>query len=481
MTEEQSPKKRWPWWGKVLLILSPFFLLIVVAMLFEAGGKRAYNQALQEARSLGGPVTLEEIEAVRRVWPADKNGAPIILSLAGKLTPAPEDEKSELLPLIGTAEMPPLGEKWSAAVDKAVASYLAQQFDTLTAIDRLLNYEGGRFPITLTPNPLGIRLSNLGLVRASAKLKSLQVTREAMHGNTASLATDLEIMLRHGRLLAEDPLLISGLVRVATDALAVDTLERVLAQAPADARQLQQIQPMLKAVEDEDRLSWAIRGERAMVIGAANWLIAGGGQSSGAALNLPVSASTPLVRGWLRADLATVIRLWSPLVQAKDSRQRARAAEQMDSSAQALSQYHVLVKELVPSIRRCFELDLRTVAMARAARTALAAERYRLDKGRFPQRLDDLVPGYLDAVPVDPFDDKPMCYRVDADAVIIYSVAEDKKDDGGGVQYRVPSKADMPDWGFVLLEPEFRGRPASTTAPATQEAEARETLSRPHR
>jgi hypothetical protein len=32
----------------------------------------------------------------------------------------------------------------------------------------------------------------------------------------------------------------------------------------------------------------------------------------------------------------------------------------------------------------------------------------------------------------------------------------------------VPPKAEKLDWGFVLLKPEFRGRPASS-APATQE------------
>jgi hypothetical protein len=68
----------------------------------------------------------------------------------------------------------------------------------------------------------------------------------------------------------------------------------------------------------------------------------------------------------------------------------------------------------------------------RATRIVLAVVMFKRAEGRLPQKLDELVPKYLDKVPDDPFDGKQMKYRVDAAGIwVVYSVSRDKKDDGG--------------------------------------------------
>jgi hypothetical protein len=57
--------------------------------------------------------------------------------------------------------------------------------------------------------------------------------------------------------------------------------------------------------------------------------------------------------------------------------------------------------------------------------------RFRLDHGTLPSHLDELVPAYLDAVPLDPFDGHPLRLAVKNDHRIIYSVGPDLVDDGG--------------------------------------------------
>ena len=58
-----------------------------------------------------------------------------------------------------------------------------------------------------------------------------------------------------------------------------------------------------------------------------------------------------------------------------------------------------------------------------------ALHAYRRETGELPASLEELVPAYLAAVPVDPFDGKPM--KVDRERGIVYSVGRDGVDDGG--------------------------------------------------
>ena len=117
------------------------------------------------------------------------------------------------------------------------------------------------------------------------------------------------------------------------------------------------------------------------------------------------------------------------------------------------------VRRSLPSLSGAFELWIRSVGANRALRAALASERYRLANGEWPSSLDALVPLYLDAVPVDPFDGQAIRFgRID-EGIRTWTIGEDLTDDGGDVG-RLTSKRRSPDCGWVILNPELRGRPA---------------------
>ena len=62
-------------------------------------------------------------------------------------------------------------------------------------------------------------------------------------------------------------------------------------------------------------------------------------------------------------------------------------------------------------------------------RVLIAVRCYSLKHGSLPASLGALVPDYIDKIPEDPFDGKPL--RYDASKKIIYSVGEDLQDNGG--------------------------------------------------
>ena len=49
--------------------------------------------------------------------------------------------------------------------------------------------------------------------------------------------------------------------------------------------------------------------------------------------------------------------------------------------------------------------------LCRAARLLLAIRQHQLDRGAVPKTLDELVPAYLPAVPLDPCNGRPFHYR----------------------------------------------------------------------
>ena len=89
----------------------------------------------------------------------------------------------------------------------------------------------------------------------------------------------------------------------------------------------------------------------------------------------------------------------------------------------ALSSVYVLTFQMTLALKCNTNVDIA------ATRTLLAMKAYKLDKGRLPETLEQLVPEYLDAVPIDDFDGKPLRYN--AAKKIIYSVGKDLEDDGG--------------------------------------------------
>lgn len=66
-----------------------------------------------------------------------------------------------------------------------------------------------------------------------------------------------------------------------------------------------------------------------------------------------------------------------------------------------------------------------------ATRVVVAAQRFRLSTGRLPLTLEALVPEFIDAVPADPYDGKPLRYLPERG--IVYAVDTDMVDDGGEV------------------------------------------------
>jgi hypothetical protein len=96
------------------------------------------------------------------------------------------------------------------------------------------------------------------------------------------------------------------------------------------------------------------------------------------------------------------------------------AARMLDGTLQVLSMRWALVNTLSEAEAR-----------RRLALLSAALRRRKAAMGAYPQRIESLVPKYLEAMPVDPFSQKTMIYAQTENGFSLYSVGRNLEDDAG--------------------------------------------------
>lgn len=85
-----------------------------------------------------------------------------------------------------------------------------------------------------------------------------------------------------------------------------------------------------------------------------------------------------------------------------------------------------------PANVKVAEIDMRVIGTLRCAEIALAVERYRLRYDSLPESLDALIPEFMEAIPLEPFDGEPLRYiRHKEGGYTVYCIGDDGVDNGG--------------------------------------------------
>jgi hypothetical protein len=77
-------------------------------------------------------------------------------------------------------------------------------------------------------------------------------------------------------------------------------------------------------------------------------------------------------------------------------------------------------------------------------------ERHRLANGSYPEKLDALAPRFLEKIPLDVFDGKPLRYRLQSDGTfLLYSIGVNQTDDSGKVVLRESGGLNLEEGDWV--------------------------------
>jgi hypothetical protein len=91
----------------------------------------------------------------------------------------------------------------------------------------------------------------------------------------------------------------------------------------------------------------------------------------------------------------------------------------------------VVIGLLLPAIDKVVTSRERSEQLQRNLHLAFALAAYYADHGRYPAKLDELVPKHVDQIPDDIFSGKALIYEPEANGYLLYSVGANGIDEGG--------------------------------------------------
>jgi hypothetical protein len=265
---------------------------------------------------------------------------------------------------------------------------------------------------------------------------------ELAAGRADAAFADLQAALTMSDAVRTEPILISGLVRLACLEIAVPPLYEGLARGQWSTAQLEQLQARLDRINLVEEMSRTLRGERAFSIAiidlmkrdpaALDWGADGGFE--GTAMRLMPS-------GWFYQNQLNIARFYQETFPSLDVSRRVVDLTKLNGIMNDLDQrmtprrpYTVFVSMLFPAIHKAVQRTARAQATLNLATLACALERHRLSTGQYPDQLGALTPRLLERLPLDPVNGEPLKYRrTDDGRFVLWSVGLNLKDDGGTI------------------------------------------------
>jgi hypothetical protein len=271
----------------------------------------------------------------------------------------------------------------------------------------------------------------LSQLRQAARLLELRALMKVEAGKPDEAATAIADSFSAARALRNEPMLISQLVRIAVVSISVNTLERVLAKTTLGDQQLTDLTKAIVCQEKQECLRRAMAGERCM--GEDLFLNDFSRYGGPGTRHVGTAGLIWKWSGLKGKDHLTHLKLMGKLVRAASGSEKEMRDLRKDSQneVEQVAKYYFVTKLVVPALPRSLEEQLKAFARLRAARAGIAVERFRMANGRLPDSLDELTPRFLDTVPADPFDDRPIRYKKLAKGFVTYSIGPDQKDHGG--------------------------------------------------
>jgi hypothetical protein len=240
--------------------------------------------------------------------------------------------------------------------------------------------------------------------------------------------------------------------------LMLHTLELRLNAANVSESELNELAVSFAGAAGTNLMARALAGERAMAVpyfhmtwAQMNRLAKTGADGSESPMSPPLPGHEPVlfrVTGFFERDLRFYLGVMrTNIALAGLGPPGSLAATNLTGALEASIRTgrYILSGLFLPAMSRALVKEAEGVANGRICVVALALERFRLANHRLPDDLRSLVPVFMQDVPADPFDGRPLRYKKLPKGYVVYSIGPDGRDDGGKEPpSRRPNTKDVP-------------------------------------
>jgi len=325
--------------------------------------------------------------------------------------------------------------------DPDLESFLRHQAGVLAALREAAARPDCYFDRAYYIRPsLCLRLRGLQEMHDGAKLLALSARWNVAHGQIDAAMTDIKALCGMAEHVSNEPNWFCLNCAAGIDHWAIDALSAALARgqvAPDDLAGLR----MGEGISYQQLLQRALRIDEARFLDIVyevgvqqefDWLGAFAYPRPGCGVRACLGRINQLFL--LEDDLANIRQYydwlrWLAVEPYYHAKQLNRYEEFEDS---VRSHAGCLTRAFGPGGIALVAQNAATAdARRRVARVAVTAARYQAEQRGLPEGLEELTPDFIAAVPIDPFDGKPLKFKRTKRGLTIYSIGPDMIDDNG--------------------------------------------------
>jgi len=468
MTSTLKWRSVWWWTWRCAAGLIGVALLAHAVATVVTGRRLAHEIAL--IRASGAPVTM--LEAAPPPVPDDRNAA-ILYEEAFRrlpeLVPQRDEETRQITAFLALKDCRAReftyiyrGQTLKASV-QAVQQILSRHAPLFPLLERAAARPACRFPVNWEAGAAAL-FPHFAKMRAASRMLAAKAIMDARHGDSSKALNDIALIFRISDHISAEPTLIGQLVRIACQAIAVNTLSRVLEIAPPSTPQARQMFDALGRIDEISPFTHALEGERCFGLWAFDalrrdpaWaaemfqdfadrrIAAGHGLRERVIARLLMLAWLP----FLNQDEVLYIRRMNSVVGLSRLafREAKQESEALERCAQGLPKYALLARILPQVFFRAVDARDRATARIGLAQCGMALRAYQEAMGRYPASLKELRGRISWPLPADPFSGQDFIYRKTGAGYLIYSIGPNMKDEGGKglASFRGPPGKEPPD------------------------------------
>jgi hypothetical protein len=384
------------------------------------------------------------IEAYERIV-AEMNGGPTLQQDPARFAPFPADaldiiaEYRQLFAdvenQLDTREMTRILDilarnlpEWTDGDKSQVTKFIAANRHLIQEIRRMADKGGPVYPLDFSKG-YEMEMTHLAQMRSCARLLRASAFLKGMEGHYAAAVDDIITVMKLGDALAQEPILVPQLVRIAICLIANSTIQDSLDGADLSPELTDRLLTHLAEAGRRDAFADSFAGE--MYFGLTVFAAQRAGEPTGIPKEFdfgpPKEADE---QAYVKAmkQLRSAARL--PYYKAAPG--FGKMQQEIENVPEDV---HYTRQIVTPFVSACIA-QARHEATIDLARIGILLEQYKAKEGSYPLTLDPIAEHFGGTLPIDPFTGRGYIYRPSFDSFLLYSVGENLRDDGGTHDYK---------------------------------------------